>query len=175
MADIPKLSRPATADHLRKKKPYERRIAVVLDPAAAMAFERAEQELEAARPATGSSSATKRAEEVTKRLKEAQAVYDTALAALDGTVVTLLFRAVGRKRYDALLLAHPPIKDDDSSSYNEETFPPALIQASCVDPVLDDETIAGMYDEWNWAEISQLWVAALEVNTQAQVPDLGKV
>ena len=50
--------------------------------------------------------------------------------------MTVKVRAIGQRAYDALLGDHPPTKKqkDNGDSYNIETFCPALISQSLVEP-----------------------------------------
>ena len=179
-----KLKRPATRDHLSKKKPRQASIPIVLDDDALEAYRLAEQEYEGAKLLAQVASGEKATEEAFTRLKEAEAALDAAAEVLEANVVVMKFQAIGRKVYDALLHEHPPTdqqvaeakeRGEDAPAYNFDTFAPALIAASCITP--DDLTIEDvqrMYDEWNTAEIMQLWVGALAANSQSSAPDLGK-
>lgn len=162
--------RPATFDHLKRKPPLERVVHVVLSDEAFRAHDEAANTLEQARlvgkPTAG--------------LEEAVA---KALAALEAETVTLRFRSIGRKAYDALLRQHPPTDEQKAEAQKEGTpeppydidnFSVALVAASCVDPVLTVEQVRELTDEWNTAEFVPCWMAALEVNTQRRVADLGK-
>lgn len=162
--------RPATFDHLKKKQPLERTVTVVLSDEAARAYAEAAEALERAR-LTG---------KATPELEQATA---TARAALEAETVTLRFRSIGRKAYDALVRDCPPTDEDKAEAkekgepeplYDVGTFAPALIAASCVEPTLTAEQVTELWDEWNTAEIMPCWMAALEVNTQRRVVDLGK-
>lgn len=162
--------RPATFDHLKKKQPMERVVRVVLSDETARAHEEATAALETAR-LTGSPTA-EHEESVAK-----------ARAALDAETVVLRFRSIGRKAYDALLREHPASDEQKAEAekdatqeppYNVDSFAPALVAASCVDPSLTVAQVSELWDDWNAAELAQLWVAALEVNTQNRVVELGK-
>ncbi len=104
-------------------------------------------------------------------LKKKQPLERVVKVALDdASTVVLRFRAVGHKRYKALLDAHPPTdeqkQDENHPPYNSETFPIALIAASCVEPRMTEEQVQELDDEWNTSELVPLWLAAIEVNTQ---------
>lgn len=162
--------RPATFDHLKKKQPLELTIGIVLDNEAAEAHEAAAMALETAR-LTGKPTAA---------LEEAER---KARAALDAETVTMRFRSIGRKAYDALLLAHPPTEADKAEAkeagtepppWDIGTFAPALVAASCVEPRMSEAEVHELWDAWNAAESAQCWIAALYVNTQRRVAELGK-
>jgi hypothetical protein len=162
--------RPATRDHLRSlKKPATKYVTILLDPDALDAFEKAQERL-------GESTSTNR--------RERERELTEARNALAEATVTMKFQSLGRKRYEALVAEHPPTPEQNEQSvketeqeaaYNIETFPKALIRATCVDPELTDEDIDEIYDSWNGAELMELFFAALEVNTQRRTVDLGNV
>lgn len=171
--------RPATFDHLKAKAPLERTVSVVLSDEAVRAWEVASSAYEGARLA-GRVTPELEAGRVTPELEAAR---DEARAAVEAATVTLRFRSIGRRRYDSLVEDHP-VSDEGrqraqdqgapAPPYDVETFAPALIAASCVDPVLTVEQVGEIWDEWNTAELMELWAAALEVCTQRRVVDLGK-
>ena len=172
------LKKPATFDHLKKKQPLQRTVTIPLEQDTLDAYDAAESALERARLLG----------EPTDELESALAVAKEAVLE---TSVKMTFRSIGRKAYDALLDEHPPTaeqikefreenadKDGNPATkgqppYNIETFAPALIQASCVEPAMTLEQVNELFDEWNSTELSELWGAAYEVNTQRRVVSLG--
>lgn len=162
-----KTHRPATLDHLRKKKPIERTVPIILDDTPVKAVEVAKR-MVATAPAEG--------ELHDKAVADLEAAYQT----LEESTVDILLRSIGRKRYDALLGDHPPTeeqkKEDGGENllYNPETFPIALVAESSVEPKMTYEEAKDLFDEWNGAELSELFFAALAVNTQRRVVELGK-
>lgn len=156
------LKRPATFDHLKSKQRLERTVKVYLDQDAVDEYESALRGVETA--------PTDRKAAADQRLAEAQ-------AKLDETTVTLRFQQIGRKTYDALLREHPPRDndpDDKDAPYHSETFAPALVAASCVEPKMTEEQVVELFEEWNTSELMDLFMAAMEVNTQRRVVNLGK-
>ena len=166
-APVSGLKRPATLDHLRKKRPVEKSIEVILSDEEMDAYDRARLNLERLLLSTDPDEA---------ELEAARARVEEAKAALDEVTVVMTFRSVGRKAYDDLVMAHPPTDEQKEMdySYNPETFTPAIIAASCVEPDLTLEEATAIFDEWNGSEISQLFLTALEVNTARRTADLGK-
>lgn len=70
-------------------------------------------------------------------------------ATMADSVLTVRFRAMNRKAFQDLGLAHPPRKDDKRDTmygFNVETFNAALIRACCVDPDFDDEQWARLFE-----------------------------
>jgi hypothetical protein len=111
-----------------------------------------------------------------------QAATD-ALDAMDAATKWFTFRSLGRAPFRELLAKHPAREEDhdavsaqaegSKAPYNMDTFPPALIQASCVDPILSDEDIAAIFDgdAWNDVEVNALVVHAQLAQAQAPVAD----
>lgn len=162
--------RPLTFDHLRAKQPLEKRVQVVLSQEALEAYEEAQQALDRARLTKGD-------------VEAAQTRYDTAKAKVTEQTVELRFRSIGRRRYEELVRAHPPTAEQEEEQkeaggqappYNPDTFAPALIAASCVEPEMTSEEAQQLLDEWTTGEALQLFATALEVSTQRRVVDLGK-
>lgn len=105
-----------------------------------------------------------------------------ALDAMDAATTWFTFRSLGRKAFFALLEAHPARDEDHAvadaanggrSPYNLKTFPRALVQASCIDPVLSNDEIGDIFDgdAWNDVEINALVVHAQLAQSQAPVAD----
>ncbi len=159
-----KSGRPPTFDHLRKKQPLERTVAIPLNDEAVRTFKEAGEALGRVQMVKGDAAA-------------AQAAFNAAKADLEAETVELRFRSIGRRRYDELVRAHPPTEEmkaeNPDSPYNVDTFSVALIAASCVEPVMTEEEVNELSEAWNVAEYLQLWMAALEVNTQRRVVEMG--
>lgn len=92
---------------------------------------------------------------------------------LAASEVTFTFRALGRRAYAKLLAEHPPTDEQKADaeennlrvSYNNDTFPPALLAAACITP--EHTTVEDMTDVWeNWSEgqVAPLWAACLTAN-----------
>lgn len=96
--------------------------------------------------------------------------------------VDIVLQSIGRKRYEALMQEHPPTKAQNAEAqketgedapYNLETFPVALVAACAIEPKMTDEQVQQIWDDWNSAEVMELFFAALEVTT-ARRNGLGK-
>lgn len=170
-------TRPATFDRLKKKQPLERKVTIPLDQDALDAYDTAVSALE-------------RAKTFNEDTTEAEAQVAEARANLQEHTVTMVFRAIGRKNYDALIELYPPTEEQIEEFRNEnldrhgnpskgkpaydiDKFAPALVAASCVEPEMTLDQVNELFDEWNATELAQLWVAALEVNTHRRVVSLG--
>jgi hypothetical protein len=123
-----------------------------------------------------------------QELETRRAEFDTLAAEMrDHGALKFVFRAIGRKRYEELLLAHPPtdeqIKDPELNTpdgrptdFNPDTFSVALVAASLADPLMNDEEVREEIfesDDWNGNEIGMLIAMATKVNMQALAVNLG--
>lgn len=125
-------------DQLLGKKPQQRTISVCLDPAvgttfaAARAAHQRAQHLSDEKPddpgLAGAAS-------------DARAAYDEALDAVRDKLVHLTFQAIDPQALDELKSQHRPTstqqtdarkRKDPDPEWNVDTFPPALIAASCI-------------------------------------------
>lgn len=90
------------------------------------------------------------------------------------TEVAFTFKSIGRAAFETLLNNHKPTRDQKSEgmTFNPDTFAPALLSASSVDPAIspDDATTMFNSEEWNSAELAKLFLAAQEANVEA--PDV---
>lgn len=163
-------TRPATFDHLQKKRPLEAVCHVYLTDDTVAAHRDAVAELDQAR-STGVD------------VEAAEENVAKARAALEADTVTLRFRSIGRKNYDRLVADHPPTDKQveehqaqfgQPAPYNADTFPPALIAASCIEPKLTLTEVEQLFDEWNAAELTELFATAVAVNVHRRVVDAGK-
>lgn len=106
---------------------------------------------------------------------------------LRDTSIKFVLESIGRKRYDKMMAEHPPTKEQmdqaekegESITFNPETFPFELIDACTVEPEHEPgELQAWMQDdeseEWNNAEVVDLFNAAVAVNMSRLRLDLGK-
>lgn len=160
------MGRPSTFDHLvSAKKPLSKVVLVYTDDEVVADYNRARRAAEMVRMAGKATKA---------ELAAAEADLERAQAALDEATVRVRFTSLGRKRYDDLLTQHPPREEDENSPYNPETFPQALIAASMSEPQVTLEEVERIWEEWNSAELMELFTAALEVNTRRRVVEMGK-
>jgi hypothetical protein len=84
--------------------------------------------------------------------------------------LTVKVKAIGQRAYDALLSEHPPTKKqkDSGDSYNIETFCPALISNSMVEPEITFEEATEIWasEAWSRGELTELFFACVEVNNK---------
>jgi hypothetical protein len=181
------MPRPATLDHLRSgKRPVTRVERVVLDPDLAERHAEALQAFETAKLlAEAQPASVARGDD----LRDARRALAEAEAEVEGSdaVVTMRFRSIGRVAYDELIERHPPTPDQQERhrrespdapplAYNPDTFEVAVVAASSLEPRLTEaeaKEIATSPD-WNGAEWVQLVLAAITVNQQRRVVEMGK-
>lgn len=162
---MPKAAPPRpvpTYDHLRKKAPLEHVVRVPLSEDAVVAHTEAVKALGRAELALKPlEDAAKAGEEPSPALLaaraeryEAKATAADAKAGLQDQTVVMRFRSIGRQRYDDLMREHPP-KDDigedgkpvkSTDPYDAETFAPALVAASCVEPRMTYAQVMALFD-----------------------------
>lgn len=125
-------------------------------------------------------------EQVEAGLAPAREALAAAERAVRDATRIYMFRSIGRHKFRELIDEHPPREQDHAQQradtgneqararWNDDTFPPALVLASCIDPVLTEDEVVEIWQTWNAAEIVDLFAAALAVNQQRRVVDLGK-
>jgi hypothetical protein len=87
------------------------------------------QALEARRAEKAASGSDDGAYSLKSPVPALEAELDEALERLKASKVTFRFLSIPANDYDALVAAHP--SDDDEYAWDIESFPPALIAASC--------------------------------------------
>lgn len=124
--------------------------------------ERLGRELEALRGGEEGMSPDPAATELAQRIVDLE-------AQMRDDEVAFTFEAVGQKAWNDLLAAHPPTKDQRSAGldHNPETFAPAAIAASLVDPDPGEDAVAeveALADRLSLGQWSRLWGACLKAN-----------
>lgn len=150
-------------DILAAAKLPEHTVRVCLRGDLAAEHERLENELDALRDWESSSLAD---EDPRRPLAEAIQAIESDM--VDSTE-TFVFRALGQRKYRALLDAHPDPKGE--GSWNAESFPQALIAASCIEPPMDVVDVERLFDVLNAGQVETLFMGAYVVNEgPTQVP-----
>lgn len=84
--------------------------------------------------------------------------------------VTMKFQAIGMRAYDNLVAKHPPKPDQraEGSSFNMDTFAPALIAACAVEPEISLEEAKQIWDsdDWSRGDVMVLFRNAVELNNR---------
>jgi hypothetical protein len=150
------------ADILKRAKPRERTVMVCVRGDLAGEAERLSEEISKVSEDWEPSDLTEEhpARALSVKLKQ---VRDEARAA----EVPFTLRYIGDRAYSDLLAAHPG--KDDSELFNQDTFPRALVVASCVDPVMTEDQAAALFEVINEGEIQKLAGAAWDVHTSADL------
>lgn len=89
----------------------------------------------------------------------------TAPFGTDGEQVSFLFVSMGSAEYDALLTKHPPTPEQRvaDSTFNLETFAPALLARVCREPAIDVGSWTELWKSPNWGRgelLALFWRAA---------------
>lgn len=156
MADI--------AEVLKKATPRERSVVVCVAGDAAAEVDRLEAEL--SRQSQGwqpTSLADKNPGEKVARQIEA------ARQRMRESEVEFRFKALGHKAWSDLVAQHP--SGNAEQRWDPDTFPPALVAAACIDPVMSPEQVGELLEVLNEGQAEELFNAAYEVNAEpTQVP-----
>lgn len=186
-----KTRRPSTKDHLRKKRPLRRHVDVVMNEDAVIEYQEMTAEMEMVKQradlAAGMGDLA-RSTALTAEHEELKAKVEAASEALldDGDVVRFWFQSIGPLAYDDLIAEHPPTDEQIDAArkegamkpqWNEDTFMPELVAASCVEPegyTADDFIEALKSPNWSTADTNHLMNAAQMVNIGRVQVDLGK-
>jgi len=84
--------------------------------------------------------------------------------------VTLKYQAIGMREYDRLVAKHPPKPEQraDGSSFDIDTFAPALIAACSVDPEISPSQAKEIWDspDWSRGDVMVLFRNAVELNNR---------
>ena len=106
-----------------------------------------------------------------------QEALDELVESSKDTEIVFTFKALGRIAYDELVeLPEHQATDEQKKEgvpYNTDTFPAAIVAASCSDPLISVEEAVEIFgnSEWNGAELQKLFFGALKVNTEtADIP-----
>ncbi|MGW7359473.1 hypothetical protein ACWGI0_23275 [Streptomyces sp. NPDC054802] len=79
--------------------------------------------------------------------------------------VEFTFRALGAEAWSDLVAMHPGKTDEEA--WDVDTLQPALVAASCVDPVMTREQLDELFEGLNLGQRQQLLDAAWQVNGEA--------
>lgn len=111
--------------------------------------------------------------EAKKEATAAERELDEAKAAHDQVAIPIRLRALPRPALEALYKAHPPSEEerDDGAEWGK-TFPAAVIAASSVEGMTEEEAIE-LLDVWSLSEANALFNAAMSVQNTTR-SDLGK-
>lgn len=181
------MPRPTTYDHLKSaKKPLEMRIPVYLDGEPIERLEKAREEVEALRTRHLALAGSPGEPAGADQLEAAEAERSAAEEAVRDSTAWFVLRKIaprGRKRYEEMVAAHPPTPEQveeaakagqERPPYNADTFAPALLSMTCVEPIFTLEEATELFDDWTITEVTEIFSACLAVNTGRRTVDLGK-
>lgn len=167
----------ATYEALTRKKPVEKDVLILLDPKLADDLDKARTALSVAQARVRLAGDADRAQAQADADAALVRVADARDAAAEATVV-MTFQAIGRLAFDDLISHHPPTPEQKEKNFgwNPDTFGPAVISASLVDPKLSVDEVNTLLASpgWNNAESLELHNTAIEVNNSRRTADLGK-
>lgn len=177
------MPRPATLDHLRSaKKPVTDQVVIALDSSLADEYATAKQDYEFAKARLQGKPDDVNLQ---SRYEEAEEKYIALHDEMEENSAIFTFRSMGRIPYEELVAEHQPTKSqrdearrlgNGSLTYNPDTFPPALLAASAVEPPMTETEAKELWNDpaWNQSELLTLFFCAMGVNQNRRIVDLGK-
>ncbi len=156
---------------LDSKKKHERGVEVMLDSALAASIREQEAQLEKLQRRK-KRKGHDLADEVSNEIAQIEADLEELWEEAEGLAITFTFRDVGRKPFDDLVLAHPATPDQKKRvedmgggmlEYNVDTFPPALMSATSLDPKMTLEEATEIFNDWGAGDVEALFATALMV------------
>jgi hypothetical protein len=150
---------PDIKDVLKKVRPRELTVRVCLAGDVAAEVERLEAQL--------ASLSEWRAESIADQNPgvEIAEKIAAARAQMQESEVEFTFRALGAQAWSDLVAMHPGKTDEEA--WDADTLQPALVAASCVDPVMTGEELGQLFEALNMGQRQQLIEAAWQVNGEA--------
>lgn len=188
--DGAKKRRPPPFDHLRKKRPLRRHVDVAMNEDAVIEYNDLTAEMETVKQRADLAAGLgdlNRSTELAAEYDDLKAQVEAKSQALleNGDVIRFWFESIGSQAYDDLIGEHQPTDEQIDKarkegslkpSWNEDTFMPALVAATCSEPkITADEFLALQKTKgWSTADVNQLMNTALMVNIGRTQVDLGK-
>jgi hypothetical protein len=150
---------------LAEAKLPERTVEICLRGDLVADHEQAERDLEQAQQKQGDSLAGSGVGEIVERIEALE-------AEMRESTVTFTLRALSKPKYRALALSHPPRRGDNDEiverdrgmQLNVDTFYEGLIRQSVVDPELDEEDWAALFDAITDRQFELLGMGAFLLN-----------
>lgn len=173
---------PSYKDIKKRKKPAISKVPIALDGEFADKFNAASRRLA---EAEAELEAEPRNASLRKVVQEHEATVEELRSECEDQIVEFVFRSIGRRQFEDLVDACPPTKaqkaearkaGEEDLGWDPDTFPPTLIHAAIISPEMTEEEAFELWDDedWNQAELMALFLAALSVNQQRKVVELGK-
>jgi len=182
------MTRPIPQDYKRgKKQPNIKRITIAYDSEVADRFAEAKDRLDSAKQMADlkRQRPKEEREQAITEMQDAQLEFNEAKDAIDEESQTFVFRSIGRRAYETLLMDHQPTPEqvaqakkqgDGEFNWNPDSFPPALLAASLVSPILDEADIKDIWEgeDWSASETMSLFMCAMEANSTHRILDIPK-
>lgn len=150
----------------RQKKPNEVSVELLLDPELSRTIEELERRYDRQKRLDEKTNEPNKAPGILKEIENLREQVEDDKA-------TFVFRDPGRKRFEALVEAHPPSAQQrkDEFNWDPEGFIPALLSETAIDPKLSSTEAKEIYDDWGRGDVEALFNAALQVCLeQASIP-----
>lgn len=180
-AQKPNPNKPLTYDHLRsRKKPITKKVLVPLDSEIAEEYTDAKQEFERQKGLYEYKPA-----DYHDSYREAELKLQAARELVEKNSVEFVFRSLGRRKFEDLMVEHPPTDKQrrvtkergwDPPEFNKDTFPPALVFACLQSPEMTYEEVIEIFesDDWSGAETTALFLSCMDACSNRREVDLGK-
>uniref|UniRef100_A0AAU2V6Y6 Uncharacterized protein n=1 Tax=Streptomyces sp. NBC_00003 TaxID=2903608 RepID=A0AAU2V6Y6_9ACTN len=162
----------ATMERLRNRKLPRRTLRICDDDALRTAHDQARRAADRARLLADTNPDST---ELASRAAQLEAELETARAALDAASLFLRFQALPRPLFEELINDHPATEEqsaEGAAAFNADTFPAALIAASCLDGMSEADA-AELLATWSAPDANSLWETAWSVQQEGRI-DLGK-
>jgi hypothetical protein len=152
-----------TIDEIRKlRQPRTHTVGLPLDQEILARIEQLEGDLRRAEKLDASQNRDPEAPAIAAELDELR-------GEAEGSIVAFTFQELPRKRYRAILEAHPD--PTGKAAFDAEAAAPALIAACCIEPAMTLADAEAIWDEWSAIATTILYGAALMVNEgQTKIP-----
>ena len=107
-----------------------------------------------------------------KKKTRARETFSIFIADEDGQPqeLTLTYQAIGAQEYDKLVRKHPPTAEQrvEGASFNIDSFGPALIAKSCLEPEMTEADAKELWNspEWSRGDLMVLFRHAVDLNNR---------
>lgn len=162
----------ATMERLRNRTLPRRTLRICDDETARTAHEEARRTADRARLLADTNPDSK---ELAARAADLEEQLAAARTALDDASLFLHFQALPRPLFEELITAHPATEEqsaEGAAAFNADTFPAALIAASCLDGMSEADA-AELLATWSAPDANSLWETAWSIQQEGRI-DLGK-
>lgn len=176
--------KPSLEEIRRRKKPNRKQVAILIEPEISHQIKEKEQEIARLEIEIRKAKNQSLANPYPKQLEQAQKELAALQKEAEENSVIFTFQDIGRKRYDDLITANLPTKQQKEDykegggegvlAYNPETFVPALISACAIEPEISLEEAEEICQEWSEGDIESLFFTALAACKERATVPLSK-